>query len=78
MNMTPEIREKYERAAVQLEKHESLTALDGIDIADPWVAIAWKAWVHCNESANFGTCSDVDDLAARLLRDCIKKGESLP
>jgi len=77
MTMTPEMRANYERAAVALETHEPLTHLNGEDRAEPWISVAWKAWDQCNESCYLETVEAIDLAAARLLRDCIARGEPM-
>lgn len=78
--MTPEQREQYERAAAALEGHELVPHPDDMYPSDvePWVVVMWKAWDICNEQDPVGvTIYETDTHAARLLRECLEKGEVL-
>jgi len=68
MPMTPEQVADHERAAVALETHKKeLCAL-----ARRAAVAVWR------KSASWIDDDEVDNRAARLLRECIEKGEPLP
>lgn len=67
-------KQAYERAAVALERHDVIR--DFVSVDD---SIAGKAWCKAFRAApQMTTYSAIDLAAARLLRECIAKGEPLP
>ncbi len=72
--LPPEIEANYERAAVALENHER-----SIYVPDDARAILREAYRKAARTANHAeSVENIDDRAARLLRECILKGEPLP
>jgi len=66
--MTPELAAEYERAAAVLENGAMWESV-----------IEWKAWDKAFDDAPAGsTDRDINNRAARILRECIEKGEPLP
>jgi hypothetical protein len=74
--LTPELRERYERAAVALETHEILPLPDQ-EVLSPWAVLAWAAWDICNEREDGTTVKTTDTNAARLLRECLAEDREL-
>jgi hypothetical protein len=74
--LTDEQRADHERAATALETHEnrSCTKWEG------WEHVLYKAWgrVGWGKKGIVNAGFDRDARAARLLRECIEKGEPLP
>jgi hypothetical protein len=74
--MTEKMRADYERAAVALENNEDLP--DGE--TPEWHNVAIDAWLVFFDKALKGLVrlDEVGNRAARLLRDCLDKGETMP
>lgn len=71
--LTEQHRSDYERAAAALERHLSIVAMPETegDIACRAFLSAWRS------RADWPSDNECDDQAARLLRECIEKGEVL-
>lgn len=73
--LTEEQKADYERAA---ETFEGLSCPNAKPAA-AWKVEYWKAWHYCNnQEAGAASIREIDARAARLLRECIEKGEPLP
>ena len=72
--MDEKTRQDHEWAAVAFESR----SMPGSKPDAEWKQLYWRAWHVCND-AEPGPASiyEIDDRAARLLRDCIEKGEVL-
>jgi cob(I)alamin adenosyltransferase len=74
MPLTPEQETAYSRAAEALEKHEPFR-----DLSASVAEVARKAYRAAERKAcATKAIEDIDEDAARLLRDCIARGEPLP
>jgi hypothetical protein len=65
--LTPEMRRDYERAAVALETHRTTPRLGSLGL---------KAYRTAFRRGL--TQDEIDNCAARLLRECLEKGTELP